>query len=107
MPLVSSSFKELPLYKWELSTVLYTVLLETEFPFREMQLLPGFNLAIEREKCVTKLYWKLLEKRALTQSPFENNIQENFPFLQLCLTVDVILIQLLLFKICSDNEDCF
>lgn len=54
MPLVSS-FKELPLYKWELSTSLYALLLETEFLFREMQLLPGFNLAIESEKFSNKL----------------------------------------------------
>lgn len=48
-------FKNLPLYNWELSTVLYTLLLETEFLFSEVQLLSGFNLAIEREKWITKL----------------------------------------------------
>lgn len=54
MPSVSS-FKELPLYKWELSSSLYTLLLETEFLFGELQLLPGFNLATESEKFITKL----------------------------------------------------
>ena len=43
-------FKKLPLYDWESSIGLYTLLLETEFLFREVQSLSGFNLAIEREK---------------------------------------------------------
>lgn len=52
---VYQPFKNCSLYNWELSTVLYTQLLESEFLFGEVQSLSGFNLVIEREKCVSEL----------------------------------------------------
>lgn len=52
---VFQPFKNHSLCNWELSTALYTQLLETEFLFGEVQSLSGFNLVIEREKCISEL----------------------------------------------------
>lgn len=96
-------FKKLPLYSWELSTALYTLFLETEFLFREVQLLSGFNLAIERE-IVVKTVWKRNTESVTMRTQYSGKLLIPSVTSHSWLT---ILTQLLFFKVCLYNEDCF